>query len=314
MTYRPSVLGCILAVLAIVVAGVEVDAVVAFMMEQHAPVYMLAGSALAAGLMPALPTLAGLLRRARSWGAVLVTYAAFVVALILVVTSAVQRTGTATDMAEEQRTLAKRAAGVAEATERQAVADYMAAQSAALTECKDARGRRCMDAEAKAELRRQELARARAALVVAPAAHQVDPGARRLAGVFPITEEQVRLYQPLLWPLLMSLLSYALFAAWLAIDFGKTSPASIEEPPKREPLTVARFLFQHTADAPGERIEMEQALYNAYRVACIKEACVPSSPAVFGEDLAKVIQMAGLQVDIDVSNGEGFLLNRRLAA
>jgi len=329
MTHRATVLGCLFLALAVALAGCEVLGVYEYVTEHKSSLYIVIGSSIIAAVTPALPALADWFLRGRQWGYGLAAWAGFLVCLSIVLTAAIQRTGSATDAGEQARVAAWRAEIVAVAAEKQAAADYAAAQAAALKEC-DVRGKKCMDAEDKASAARATLAKSRAALVAAPAGDQVDPLARRLAAVLRVvTEDQVRLMQPLLVPVALSILSALFFAGWARLDFEtghvRTTPDNSGQLRTKEELSdpkpsltlapkfgpLAAFLVNRTKSVVGQAIEVERAMYGEYQAWCASENMQPHPPAVFARQLARVGKAAGIAIEI--RGKEAYCLDRRLA-
>lgn len=330
MTYRATVLGCLFLALAVVLASCEVLGVYEYVTEYRTSAYVAIGSCIIAAVTPGLPALADWFARSRGWRYALGAWIAFAICLAIVLLAAIQRTGSATDAGEQLRIRAERATKLAEQAAADARADYAVAQEAAIAECKSGRGKRCTDAEAKAEIARKARARATAELDTAPAGEQADPLARRLAAILPLAEPQIRLLQPLLVPFALSLLSVLFFAGWARLDF--VEPVQLVGPPL-EPLrpaqaaslalvpktplpakfgAVAAFLVSCTEAVAGESIEIERTLYNAYTEWCGAGMVTPYPPAQFARQLADVGKAAGLAIEI--RGVEAYCLNRRLAA
>lgn len=322
MTYRPTILGVLFFGLALVLAGCEVIGVYEYVSEQAGGLYVMVGSCIIAAVTPGLPALADWFGRGRHRLLQAGTWIGFAVCLLIVMSAAMQRTGAAADTAQQTREAAERRMRIAEAAERQAVSDYEAAQAAALRECASGRQRRCMDAEAKAAELRAVLARARAALVAAPAGAQLDPLAHRLASILPISEDRVRLLQPLLVPIALSILSALFFAGWSRLDFdaAETVRAAPLPPHVRhaEPAqagkfgAVAGFLVNRTEPVRGASIEVERDLYNAYVEWCRIGGVQPHPKQAFALELAQVGKAAGLVIEI--RGQAAYCLDRRFAA
>lgn len=328
MIWRPTALGCICLIAAIIAAALEVGGVLEYVLDQKISLALIGAYCFCAAAVPALPAIAELcwrMGRYRDWG---IAWCALLIGLLVVVTSTMQRTGHATDAAQQARERAERAKIVAERMEADALRDYRDAQAAALREC-DVRAKKCLEAEAKAATLRQALLDARTKLVAAPV-EQSDPLARRLAAFFPVSEDQVRLIQPLFVPFLISLLSALFFALWLRVDF-KERAAAPETPPQalgpapapipaarattRQPVKfggVPAFLVSRTEPEPGEAIEIEGVLYNEYVAWCANGGVEPYNKAQFARELAHVGKAAGLTIEI--RGREAYCLDRRLAA
>lgn len=334
MTYRPTFLGFVFLALALIAGAIEVLGVYEYVREQQSSLAMGAASCFGAAVTPGLPALADWWWRTKQRRYWFLTWVALAIGLTVVITATFQRTGHTTDVAQQDRERADRAKRIAERTEADALRDYTAAQNAALKECSDARRTRCLEAEQKAGALRQTLAAARAALIAAPAA-QSDALAKRLAVLLPVTEEQVRLIQPLFVPILVSLLSALFFAGWARLDFpGLTTeqaplpqiePVELMPPSPAPRLAItarshqagkfgalSAFLVSETEPVPGESIEIERTLYNAYLGWCTIGGVFPYPKDRFALELAHVGKAAGLTIEI--RGREAFCLDRRLAA
>lgn len=321
MTYQPTVLGCFFLVVGAVFAGCEVWGVYEFVSHNKVSAYVWFGSCAAAAVMPILPALADWCSRGRRYSACVIAWIGFVACLLFVMGAAVHRTGAATDAAAEARLAAERAMHVAENTEKQAAKDYEAAQNAALAEC-TVRRQRCMDAEAKASALRAELARARAALVRAPAGPQIDPLASRLAGLPGMSEELVRLLQPLQLPFILSLVSVLFFSQWAQRDFRAAldAPAAptpqVPGVPKSAPAAksgaVPAFLVARTEAVANSAVEIEGDLYNAYVAWCQQNSFAAYAKNQFALELAAMRDKEA--IDIEIRGEQAYCLNLRLAA
>lgn len=329
MTYRFTALGFLFLALALVLAACEVLGVYEYVSEHKSSAYVALGSCVIAAITPTLPALADWFGRGRQFRYCLATWLAFILCLMLVMTAAIQRTGSTTDTAQQSREAAERAAKIAVAAETQAASDYEAAQAAALKECV-VRRTRCMDAEEKADKARAALAKARAALISAPASEQVDPLARRIASVLPVSEERVRLLQPLLLPIILSLLSAVLFAGWSRLDFidaaepPNLAPDARDVPqpsgggirPKAPPVpaapaSVAEFLADVLEGDPKGEIEVP-VLYTTFKSWCRKKGRGLLEGPAFVNELNDVRQRVG--IDIEARGKRVYCIGVRLAA
>lgn len=335
MSYRASVLGCLFFGLALVLAGCEVLGVHEFVSEHKSSAYVALGSCVIAAITPALPALADWFGRGRQWLYCLFSWLAFLICLAIVLTAAIQRTGAATDAAQQSRDAAKRTMAVAAKAEKDAEADYKDAHSAALKEC-EVRRARCLEAEGKAETARAALVKARAALVSAPAGEQSDPLARRLAAALRFaTEEQVRLMQPMLVPVALSILSALFFAGWSRLDFAEVVAAPRQEAPRKpaeappapksggvrpkpvpvllpaSPGSVAECLADVLVASEESRVGV-RALIARYRTWCQSTNRIPVSGVAFVETLNDVRKKVGLEIEQD--GEEVYCIGVRLAA
>ena len=331
MIYRATVLGSIFLLLGLALAACEVLGVYEFVTEHRTSLYVAIGSCIIAAVTPALPAWADWAYRGGRWAWMLGAWLGFLLCLAIVLTAAIQRTGEATDAAQQTRQQAERAAALAIVVEKQAAADYAAAQAAAMKEC-DVRGKKCMDAEDKATKAREALAKARAALVVAPIGEQSDALAKRLAAVTTLTEQQVRLLYPLLVPIALSVLSALFFAGWSRLDFSER-PGSQPDPAPEisrlppQPVTPAppriatpapkfgavdAYLVSRTEPLAGEEIECERDMYGDYKEWCEASDVSPYRPSQFATELVRVGKATGLKIEI--RGAEAYVLGRRLAA
>jgi hypothetical protein len=137
--------------------------------------------------------------------------------------AAIQRTGGAADQAQINREIADNNGTLASKNESDANDAWKEARAAAVDECNSGRGKKCLDAEAKRDKAWERLQKARGELKNASDKHP-DPGASRVVALLParfsITEDQVRLYQPMLIPLGMSVLA----ALFLNIGMSMKTP------------------------------------------------------------------------------------------
>jgi hypothetical protein len=302
MSYRPTFLGFLFLALALALTACEVLGVYEYVTEHRTSLYVAIGSCIVAAVTPGLPALADWFARSRGWRYAIGAWLGFAICLAIVLLAAIQRTGTATDAAEQLRNKAERAIAIAVSAEKQAADDYRVAQAAAIREC-DIRGKKCLEAEAKAETARAALARARGDLVSAPAGEQVDPLARRLALVLPLAEPQIRLLQPLLVPFALSLLSVLFFAGWSRIDFASAAAPPRAAPPapmsaqnfERGP--VIEFLTDSLTGDPGNAVEAT-ALHPAYVAWCKAKGFLPYPGIVFADEFAAVCGKAGIDLEL----------------
>lgn len=329
MVYRPSVLGFLFLGLAVTAMLIEVAGVLEYVREQHSSLAMGAASCFGAAVTPGLPALADWWWRRKLRRYWLFTWLALTIGLVVVIMATVQRTGYTTDVAQQDRERADRAKGIAERAEADALHDYTAAQKAALKECADARRKRCLEAEEKAAVARQTLATARSTLVNAPVA-QSDALAKRLAVFLPVSEEQVRLIQPLFVPLLVSLLSALFFAGWSRLDFtepGKPSNLTVgaqdvprpsgggirpkAPPTPAVPASVAEFLADVLEGDPKGEVEVP-VLYTTFKSWCQKKGRGLLEGPAFVNELNDVRQRVG--IDIEARGKRVYCVGVRLAA
>lgn len=331
MTYRPTPLGCLFLLLAALCTACEVWGVAEFAIEQAVKPYVLLASACMALVAPALPEIAKWARRSRHYVAALVALGSLVFCLLVVMGAAIQRTGSATDVAEARREQAKVARAAAAKTEAETESAYKIAQEAAIKEC-EVRKARCMDAEAKAADLRVKLVSARTSLVTA-SIEQSDPFAKRLAAVTfgHVSEDQIRLLWPLLIPVGISLLAATMFSGWVRVDFApepKELPQGPPQTPVAAPATkpqlslvpspavkfgaVAVFLVKRTEPAALHELEIAHTMYGSYCEWCKDEKAQPLDPNKFSNELWDISQTAGLKIEF--RGKSAYCLGMRLAA
>jgi hypothetical protein len=301
--------------------------VVEFANEQNVKPYVLLASACMALVAPALPELAKWTRRAGHYFSWLISLGALAACLLVVVGAAIQRTGTATDVAEARREQAKVAKAAAAKTEAETESAYKIAQEAAIREC-DVRKARCMDAEAKAADLRAKLVTARTALVTA-SMDQSDPFAKRLSAITlgKVSEDQIRLLWPLLIPAGISLLAATMFSGWVRVDFSsgpQEAPKAVAAPQVGRPQLalvsqpavkfgpVAAFLVSCTEPAIGEEIAVKGTMYGAYRKWCESVSVLPREKVSFANELDRVANAGAIKLEI--RGKEAYCLDLRLAA
>jgi hypothetical protein len=190
-----------------------------------------------------LPMYAGQLVERRQHGKAIACWLAMPIVMSVVYYAAIQRTGGAADQVQLQREIDKRDGTVAAQIAKDANEAWKDARDAAATECGSGRGRRCTDAEAKRDTAWKALEKAREALLKAPAEHP-DSGAKRAVALLPrLTEEQVRLYQPMLIPISIS----ALAALFLSIGM------SLKMPPMPRPWQSWHWRTRRIPSAPSPK-------------------------------------------------------------
>jgi hypothetical protein len=242
----------------------------------------------------------------------------------LVLYAAIQRVGGTADQAQLQRDRATRAGTLAAKTEAAATKAWEDARDAANTECTSGpinkrRGEKCILAEDKRDAAWNVLTAAREALRKAPEVH-ADSGARRVAAVLPMTEAQVRLYQPMVIPVVTALL--AALCATLAMtlktppmprpwqSWPRLAPATplpanvtrIAPPPKprlvseRRPVGSANdYVVARIEVAKGNQIEFGE-MYTDYEDWCRTKALDALTPEQFAEDMNHICEAANIRI------------------
>jgi hypothetical protein len=202
----------------VTLTAIEVVGAVGYLVGQNQPSYLVAGGAVVTVVAAILPILAGRCWRGGRYLLAVLLWMAMVPALSVILVAAVERTGGAKDSADRDRQAHELKLRLAEAavTEAKAQADTLKGKADA--ECSrsskkvDPRGPLCKAAEERADKAAKALKSARDEVVkIGPAPR--DPMASRLAGVLPISEADIALYQPLILPLSISVLGLLLIAA-----------------------------------------------------------------------------------------------------
>lgn len=186
---------------------------------------VVAGAAIAAAIS-LLPAWASFAWRGRPWLSASL-WVIFVVALASVVASALARTGSATDLAQERReqigkTEGQAARAVADAERRLDLANDAldkanndvienASKKGCASNCAALLSAAVVRAEREIESARIGLDAAKRLDATAPIG-KTDSLSKRIAAVLPVSEDNVRLYQPLIVPTLTSALSAVLTA------------------------------------------------------------------------------------------------------
>lgn len=201
-----------------VLTAIEVYGAVSYLVSQAVPNYLVAGGAVVTLVAATLPILAARCWRDRRRLLAVLLWAALAPALSVIVTAAVERTGSANDGAERGRQAIAQKLALAREGEKEAKADVAADEAAAKAECAravkgaDPRGPACKSLEARADNSRKRLEAARETVAQAGVVPK-DPMASRIAAVLPVNEEAVRIYQPLVLPLSISALGLLLISA-----------------------------------------------------------------------------------------------------
>ena len=202
----------------VALTAIEVYGAVSFLVSQAQPNYLVAGGAVVTIVAAMLPVFAG-----RCWRDGRYLMAVFLIAMLapalsVIVCAAVERTGSANDGAERGRQAIAQKLELAREAVKDAKADVVAAEAKAAAECSRALkgaspdGPQCKAAEGRAEKSRQRLQAAREGVAQAGVVPK-DPMASRIAAVLPVSEEAVRLYQPLVLPLSISALGLLLITS-----------------------------------------------------------------------------------------------------
>lgn len=194
--------------------------------DQDGITYVVVAGAAIAAAISLLPAWASFAWRGRPWLSAAI-WVIFVVALGSVVASALARTGSATDVAQERReqiekTEDQAARAVADAGRRLDLANDAldkankdvidnASKKGCASNCAALLSAAVVRAEREVEAAREGFDAAKQLEASAPIG-KTDSLAKRIAAVLPVSEDAVRLYQPLVVPMLTSALSAVLTA------------------------------------------------------------------------------------------------------
>jgi hypothetical protein len=229
---------------------------------------------------------------------------AFVFALACIIVASGSRVGGAIDRAEGQREQATRASSVAKDTEREIKELLDAAKATAKTACANGKERTktCRDDTARVDTLLGKWTAAGTTLTAAPVAAGEGDVARVSAwlGGY-LSERQVRLYLPLLWPVTMALVSAVFWGVWDSSRPARTAPAvtppipapmpapvevkpPIAETDEPEPdLAALDVLIDIVRPADArKRVEIED-IHRAYSDACKARGIDVASDQVFSE-------------------------------
>jgi hypothetical protein len=309
--------------------GIEITGAVEYLLKQEGGhiSYIVAGGAVVTAAASFLPWLASRAWQAGHQGIAVCLLLAMLPALSLIVTSAIERTGAARDATVLARQAVADQLALAKKAEHEAKDQLDKDEAAAADECKSGRGPKCTGLEQRADESRTRLQAARAA-ITAIGPEPIDPQARRIAAILPVTVEQVELYQPIILPVTVSLLGMLLLSAAFAASRGsgrrlpklepapmpaiksiaepsmRTHPARIELPsrtPPRlvhdQPPAVVLFDYMHDRFERRTRCRVEfEALYRDYVDVCRTNGRRTLTPEELIEPLAKLCQECGIPI------------------
>ena len=201
-----------------VLTAIEVYGAVDYLARQGQPLYLIVGGAVVTAVSAGLPLLAARAWHERRWLLAICLWMAMIPALSVILTAAVERTGSTKDGADRDRQAIARKISLAESTVKDAKAEVLDLVAKANAECSrsvnpkaDPRGPRCTAAEERVDKGRGRLEAATVALAKAGVA-QRDPVTARFTAVLPVSEEAIALYQPLVLPVTISMLGLLLVA------------------------------------------------------------------------------------------------------
>lgn len=278
-----------------------------------------------------LPVYAGIAWKQRLHVLALVAWLAVPLALTVVYYAAIQRTGGAADKAEVERLRTTRVGTLAARTEKDATEAWEVAKEAARVECttgpaRQQRGPKCLEAETKRDAAWTAVLRARDTLKTTPET-QPDSGARRVVAMVPwVTEAQVQLYQPMVIPVVMSVLAslFMSFATMLRVSpkaivvaapAPEPAPVShpvqvdVIEPPRALPQPAPQRLLQVHDEAAAVIKEMADILtpagatcqleiedfYNGHSTWRRAAGLAPVSPQLFVDCAGDFCKAAGVK-------------------
>jgi hypothetical protein len=228
VTWKPSPLGFTFLALGVFFTTVEVWGTYDFFLRDQGEFnyIVLAGCGVALACAFLAPAADTAWRNGWYWGAGLALLA-LPLALAVIVYAGVQRTGGATDAAQQGTKHVESNRKGWEKTEKEAEADLAVDKQTVATECASGWRKRCSEAKEAQAHTQMRLDDARAQLRKIAPPNSGDAASKRLAAISfgYLTEDQVRLYQPLLLPVLVTILATLFLAGGLRMDFVKPDEA-----------------------------------------------------------------------------------------
>ncbi len=278
-----------------------------YLHKAHGLGYMtLAGLGVVAMLAVA-PLLAETARRhGHGWSA-LVLWLSVPMCLTVVLSSAVTRTGAATDADEAARIHATQAAAIAVEAQGVAKVGLVSAQESWNRECRTGHGPKCDKATTVLNDAKTRYAAANAALTGTPANGR-DPLAARLAAMFPgLQEATVRLWWPLLLPLVVAIGAEILITASIRLlPRAFVSRAIVEQV---NPLSLYEFAADRL-ERGAEHLSLPD-FYRAYAATARDLGRRPVGSDAFATALRRLSDEAGLTIE-HRDDEELYLANVRL--
>ena len=228
MTWKPSPLGFTFLALGVFFTAVEVWGTYDFFLRDQGEFnyVVIAGCGVALACAFLAPAADTAWRNGWYWGAGLALLA-LPLALAVIVYAGVQRTGGATDAAQQGTKQIESDRKGWEKTEKEAEADLAVDKQTVATECASGWRKKCSEAKDAQALTQKRLDDARAQLRKIAPTNSGDAASKRLAAISfgYLTEDQVRLYQPLFLPVLVTILATLFLAGGLRMDFMKPDEA-----------------------------------------------------------------------------------------
>lgn len=225
-------------------------------------------------------------------------------ALSTIIFAAIERSGSAMDQANKPVADQSRRISLADDAISDAKMALTKASAAASAECVTGRGPHCESLEIRERNAQAKLDQARS--------DAGDVGAKktnalvsRLIAMFPISEEHVTLFEPLVLPLTLSMLS----VLCVAIGLGhpkkhnlclarSNSPTDVSRPSEIPPPTklgaVALFMSERLSRAEGKRLAAQE-LFEAYRNWCEAKGMAALDSDGFGHRLSAICKTAGIR-------------------
>lgn len=387
MKWKPSKLGSIVLLFGAFFAVCEVYGTYSFFIAQQGGLdyIVLLGCGVAASV-PILPPVADVASR-RGWrGPRWSLWLALPLALVVVVAAALQRTGSSTDTQEQDRSKSRAGLELATQTKQEAEAEIrklgrvrpLADIETDIAKAKlnplYSRSSHCTDATAKpsralcsevAELQGEkakavEVAKHRKAItdarakIAAGSGGSVDSLAYRISGYTggAVSEEQVRLWQPLFIPILATWLSAAFLTVGMRLDFhvqedqprAQRSPVHPPEPVRSEPTAPVRqkptapvatnvlqmpprpapepkidanplvlYMAAHVPEARGQNADCGEMM-KGFRVWCAQQD--PPIETMDAESFGLALMAICQKADIKIlnKNGRAYCVGRRIVA
>lgn len=224
--------------------------------DQRAVNYIVVGGCFMTVLSGLLPAAAGVAWEDRRPVYAVVAWLLVPLSLSVMFMATISRTGGAADRAQAERTQAARTYKEAQKTVAELERTLQRQEATAEYECAPAqkgRGMKCTDANKDVAETQAKLVAAREKLVKAPAAEQVDSLSVRIEAVTGgrVTQDQARMFQPAILPIIMSLVGAVLVA------IGARKPR--QPKPAKQKEAAAQKLEPAKAPEPARALEPVKA-------------------------------------------------------
>jgi len=244
-------------------------------------------------MLAVAPLLAETARRhGHGWSA-LVLWLSVPLCLTVVLSSAVTRTGAATDADEAERVQARQATAIAIEAQGIAKASLQDAQAIRRRECRTGNGPKCKDIAGKLAVAEHRYDAASNALKEATTETR-DPLAARLAAMFPgLSEGTIRLWWPLLLPFVVAIGAEILITASIRLlPRAFVSRAIVEQV---KPLSLYEFAADRLER--GEEHLSLPDFYRAYAATAYDLGRRPVGSDAFASALRRLSDEAGLTIE-----------------